>query len=87
MHNILTRINNVSALLSSCLMGLVAVIALSSVLLEMVEATRQGSSTENPAPWERDSVLGQTGSRISLLQQLMIWSLQLRRHAWIVDYV
>ena len=43
MHNILTRINNLSALLSSCLMGLVAVIALSSVLLEMNTAPPKGN--------------------------------------------
>ncbi|KAJ8075842.1 Signal peptidase complex subunit [Marasmius tenuissimus] len=33
MHSIFTRINNVSALLSSCMMGLLAAIALSSLLL------------------------------------------------------
>ena len=43
MHNVLTRINNLSALLSSCLMGLVAVIALSSVLLEANMAPPKGS--------------------------------------------
>ncbi|KAL0579720.1 Signal peptidase complex subunit [Marasmius crinis-equi] len=32
MHSIFTRINNVSALLSSCMMGLLAAIALSSLL-------------------------------------------------------
>ncbi|KAL1710417.1 signal peptidase 22kDa subunit [Schizophyllum commune] len=43
MHNVLTRINNLSALLSSCLMGLVAVIALSSILLEANTTPPKGS--------------------------------------------
>ncbi|KAL1734766.1 signal peptidase 22kDa subunit [Schizophyllum commune] len=43
MHNVLTRINNLSALLPSCLMGLVAVIALSSILLEANTAPPKGS--------------------------------------------
>ncbi|KAL1741068.1 signal peptidase 22kDa subunit [Schizophyllum fasciatum] len=43
MHNIWTRLNNLAALLSSCLMGLAAVIALSSFLIEANTAPPKGT--------------------------------------------
>ncbi|KAJ6514535.1 signal peptidase 22kDa subunit [Mycena vulgaris] len=42
MHSLYARVNNLSALLSSCVMGLLATIALSSVLLSMFEAPLEG---------------------------------------------
>ncbi|KAJ7029212.1 signal peptidase subunit [Mycena alexandri] len=42
MHSVFSRINNVSALLSSCAMGLLAAIAVSSMLLTLFEAPLDG---------------------------------------------
>ncbi|KAJ7108607.1 signal peptidase 22kDa subunit [Mycena epipterygia] len=44
MHTLYSRVNNVSALLSSCVMGLLAAIALSSMLLSMFEAPLEGGA-------------------------------------------
>ncbi|KAJ7065038.1 signal peptidase 22 kDa subunit [Mycena amicta] len=44
MHTIFARVNNLSALLSSCIMGLLATIALSSMLFSYFEAPLQGGS-------------------------------------------
>ncbi|KAJ7100133.1 signal peptidase 22kDa subunit [Mycena belliarum] len=42
MHSVYARVNNISALLSSCVMGLLAAIALSSVVLSLFEAPLEG---------------------------------------------
>ncbi|KAJ7269778.1 signal peptidase 22kDa subunit [Mycena rebaudengoi] len=42
MHSLFSRINNLSALLSSCVMGLLGAIALSSLLLSTLEPPLQG---------------------------------------------
>ncbi|KAF8212504.1 signal peptidase 22kDa subunit [Mycena galopus ATCC 62051] len=44
MHTLFSRINNISALLSSCVMGLLGAIALSSMMLQLFEAPLQGGS-------------------------------------------
>ncbi|KAJ7689475.1 signal peptidase 22kDa subunit [Mycena rosella] len=44
MHSLYARVNNISALLSSCVMGLLAAIALSSVVLSMFEAPLEGGA-------------------------------------------
>ncbi|KAJ7906326.1 signal peptidase 22kDa subunit [Mycena leptocephala] len=44
MHTLYSRINNTSALLSSCVMGLLAAIALSSMMLQFFEAPLEGGS-------------------------------------------
>ncbi|KAJ7185704.1 signal peptidase 22kDa subunit [Mycena filopes] len=42
MHSVFSRINNVSALLSSCAMGLLAAITISSMLLTLFESPLEG---------------------------------------------
>ncbi|KAJ7247861.1 signal peptidase 22kDa subunit [Mycena haematopus] len=44
MHTLFSRINNLSALLSSCVMGLLAAIALSSAVLQLFEAPLEGGA-------------------------------------------
>ncbi|KAJ7211201.1 signal peptidase 22kDa subunit [Mycena pura] len=44
MHNIFSRVNNVSALLSSCVMGLLAAIAVMSMVSSVFEAPLEGGS-------------------------------------------
>ncbi|KAJ7440155.1 signal peptidase 22kDa subunit [Mycena latifolia] len=44
MHSLYARVNNLSALLSSCVMGLLAAIALSSIVLSMFEAPLEGGT-------------------------------------------
>ncbi|KAF7360254.1 Signal peptidase subunit 3 [Mycena venus] len=44
MHTLFSRVNNLSALLSSCVMGLLAAIALSSMMLQFFEAPLEGGS-------------------------------------------
>ncbi|KAF7316172.1 Signal peptidase subunit 3 [Mycena indigotica] len=44
MHTIFARINNISALFSSCVMGLLAAIALSSIFVSYFEAPLEGGS-------------------------------------------
>jgi signal peptidase complex subunit 3 len=44
MHTVFSRVNNISALLSSCVMGLLAAIAVSSMALQFFEAPLEGGS-------------------------------------------
>ncbi|KAK7044782.1 signal peptidase subunit 3 [Favolaschia claudopus] len=44
MHTLFSRINNTSALLSSCVMGLLAAIAMSSLLIQFFESPIEGGS-------------------------------------------
>ncbi|KAJ6558063.1 signal peptidase 22kDa subunit [Mycena capillaripes] len=44
MHSVFSRVNNVSALLSSCVMGLLAAIAISSMIFQFFEAPLEGGS-------------------------------------------
>ncbi|KAK7012699.1 signal peptidase subunit 3 [Favolaschia claudopus] len=44
MHTLFSRINNTSALLSSCVMGLLAAIAISSILIQFFESPIEGGS-------------------------------------------
>ncbi|KAJ7359527.1 signal peptidase 22kDa subunit [Mycena albidolilacea] len=44
MHTVFSRVNNISALLSSCVMGLLAAIAVSSMALQLFEAPLEGGS-------------------------------------------
>ncbi|KAJ7739972.1 signal peptidase 22kDa subunit [Mycena maculata] len=46
MHTVYSRINNISALFSSCVMGLLAAIALSSMVLAVFEAPVDGGTVQ-----------------------------------------